>query len=269
MNRSIIAFVAVCGTCASAFAAQSYTGTTYSENFDTLPITPATQGVWSATIGVQANVPGLTAGTWQGAKIGGTGTALMNLVVDSGTSNSGAIFSYGTSSASTERALGALASGTNIAGFGIAITNNSSDALSEFTIAFNGEAWRSSTSSTGTPNVLAFAWGLSSTVGLDETNFLTSALMSVNTAGDIVGPTPVAANAALNPPTVTGYSVTINGLNIAVGETIFLRWQDVNDQGNDAGLAIDDFSFNAVAVPAPGATALLGLGGLLAARRRR
>lgn len=265
MKRSICVLVAMAACASSAYAGQSFTGATYSENFDTLPLTTQT-GAFSATAGVQANIPGIAAGTWQGAKIAGTGSTGPSLIADAGTSSTGALFSYGTSAVSTERALGALASGTNIMAFGVAITNNASDALSEFTITFDGEAWRSSTTA---QNLLAFAWGQSSTAGLDETNFLSNASMTTAAAGNILGPAPVGSNGAINPPTVTAYSVTITGLNIAVGETLFLRWQDANDGGNDAGLAIDNFSFNAVVVPAPGAIALLGLGALVGIRRKR
>lgn len=256
--KSMMTMAAVMALIAGTASAQvSFTGSAYTENFDSLV---GQSGAFSATVGTQAAIPGLS--TWQGAKIGGTGTAAMNMVVDAGGANSGALYSYGVAS-DPDRALGSLASGSNVPAFGVEIVNNASFNISEFTISFDSEAWRSSTTNT---NVLAFAWGLSGGT-ITSTNFLSSTDMTALISGNVVGPAPVTTNGALNPPTVTAVSVTITGVDIAPGQSIFLRWQDANETGNDAGLAVDNFSFTAI--PTPGSAALLGLGGLLLARRRR
>lgn len=263
MIRSTVFVLAAMGLAGAAFGQVSYVGGLHTENFDS--ITSATSP-FSATIGAQAAIPGLA--TWRGAKIAGTGTGNMPWTTNDGGSSTGGLFDYGVS-ASTDRALGALASGSNTGAFGVEIVNNGSDAISEFTIVFDGEQYRSSTSATGTPNRLTFAWGVSGGSVL-STDFLSNAGMTADATGDIVGDTPVPANGIMSPPLTLGpYSVTVTGLNVLVGESIFLRWQDFNDQGNDAGLAIDNFGFRAVFVPAPGAAALFGIGALIAARRRR
>jgi hypothetical protein len=58
------------------------------------------------------------------------------------------------------------------------------------------------------------------------------------------------------------------------GETLYFRWQDANEAGNDAGLAIDNFSLTAFSsVPEPSSMALagivLGAGTWFRYRRRR
>jgi hypothetical protein len=44
---------------------------------------------------------------------------------------------------------------------------------------------------------------------------------------------------------VTGVGGTIAGRTWADGQTLWLRWVERNDSGDDHGLAIDDFSFTA------------------------
>jgi hypothetical protein len=56
------------------------------------------------------------------------------------------------------------------------------------------------------------------------------------------------------------------------GQEIFLRWLDIDDSGNDHGLAVDDFSVRfSIAVPEPATATLAGLSalGLFFWRRNR
>jgi len=250
----IIAVLALTG---AANAQYSYTGSTITENFDGLL---SAASPFSATVGLQATIPGLV---WVGAKIAGSGTAVMPYTTDNvGSGNSGGIYNYGLA-AGGDRALGSLGSGSNTPAFGVAIVNNSGSAITEFSLSFNSEQYRSSTSS---QNFLTFAWGTSATA--TDSDFLTSAGMAANVLGDVIGDNPVAANGGLVPNiSIRSYALTITGLNVGVGDRIYIRWSDFNDIGNDAGLAIDDLSFSAV--PTPGTTALLCLAGLAGLRRRR
>jgi hypothetical protein len=54
-------------------------------------------------------------------------------------------------------------------------------------------------------------------------------------------------------------SGTLTNLNWQVGQSLYLRWQDVNNSGNDAGLAIDSFH---IEIPEPSSVALMLLAGL-------
>src|SRR5439155_2378434 len=59
--------------------------------------------------------------------------------------------------------------------------------------------------------------------------------------------------------TVLGATV-LTGVTLNPGDSIFLRWRDIDDSGNDHALAVDDFSFSAsLAVPEPATAALGGL----------
>lgn len=240
-----------------------YSGAVLNENFDTLG--PAVTGQFSATIGIQNSIPGLT--TWDGVKNGGTGTTNMNFSVDSGIALSGALYSYGASGGS-DRALGALASGTNSAAIGVEIQNSSGQAITDVTITFTSEQWRSSTSVT---NTLVFSYGTSAG-GETPSTYLTSATMIPFTGLDAPALPFVAANGATDgnlPANQTLVSATFP-VSVPSGTSLFIRWSDANDSGNDAGIGIDAFSFRAITVPEPASIALviIGIAALAFCRRK-
>lgn len=258
MKMTALALALLAG---GAHAAVSYSGGTYSENFDGMSTTSAAN-TFVGPNGTHFSLAPFGLPDWTVARLApGTGTQ-MSYFAEAGTGNGGAIYSYGMAG-SGERALGSLASGSNVPAFGVEFVNNAPFTIDSFTVALTSEAWRSSTS---TQNILTFAWGVSGGT-ITPTTFLTDTSMTADPLGNVVGPAPVTTNGALNPPTLGTVSVTVTGLSVAPGQSIFLRWTDFNDVGNDAGLAIDDFSFSAT--PAPGSVGLLGLAGLVVARRRR
>jgi len=264
-------FLTIIGLAAASLAGVHaqviYNGGNYSENFDGLISTGNVASVFSATIGTQAGIPSLAG--WQGAKIAGTGTSATNFTTDTGSSNSGGLYSYGNTPTS-DRALGALASGSNTMTFGASFTNNTTSTLTSVTITFDAEFWRSSTTSV---NTLSFFYGLSSTSGLTNSNFLSSSSMIALTSLDVFGPPPVSSNGALDGNLSGNRSAGVTATFAAtwnVGDTLFIAWRDTNDGGNDAGLAVDNFRLSAV--PEPSAVALLGAAALGAAvifRRRK
>jgi hypothetical protein len=267
IGRLLSGFAALGMMVSTAPAAVILTTSMYAENFDgTIADATTVSAHFSATAGVQNSIPGGSVGTsgWDGVKTAGTGATNMNFVVDNGSSNSGALYSYGsTISGATpfdpERALGAVASGSNIATFGVEIVNGTGATIDDLKISYTGEFWRSSTSASGTPNTLTFGYAVGAS---GSTTYLTAAATGL-VALDLVGPTPVAANGALDgdlPANQSPHSAVLSGLNLLNGQSLYIRWADVNDQGNDAGLAVDDFK--AVVVPEPASLSLLGLAGL-------
>jgi len=260
MKNAMIA-LALVGAAASAQAGVNYSGGTYTENFDGLPTT--TQTALFPFSG-QTQV-GLSGTGWAGAKLSGTGSTNMNLIADTGSGNSGGIYSYAAAAAPADRALGSLGSGSNVGGYGVEIVNTTGGVITQFTITFDREQYRSSTLTT---NTISFAYGVSGG-SATSANFLSDASLTANTAGDLVGDAFVTTNGVLAPPSIiTNVTATITlGTPLPAGGSLYLRWSDKDDTGNDAGIAIDNFRFSAV--PTPGALALLGMGGLVAARRKR
>ncbi len=241
-------------------------GNPYNQDFDGLGNTTI-NNAFSSTIGTQTDINTLSGVTgmngWYGVKNAGTGSTATALTADTGASASGGIYSYGATPV-TDRALGVLASGTNIMTIGALFQNDTGSVITDLVFNFTAEFWRSSTS---TQNVLTFGYGnIGGTITVD--NFLTDSGATAFTGLDITGPAAVSTNGALDgnqtANQLTFTNVTINGLSIANGSQFFIRWADTNDSGNDAGLAIDNFSMTAIPEPSTYAMILgalvLGLG---------
>ncbi len=193
-----------------------------------------------------------------------------------GSSNAGAIYSFGATSA-TDRALGGVASGGAVFGspaagsvaawIAVAFTNNTTDTLASITVGFDGEQWRDGGATIPTTQTMVLQWGIGASF-----NTVTS---WTSPGGTFDWSSPVAVNtssgAAVDGNTtglVSGRGGTISALSLNVGDTLWIRWAENNDLGNDHGLAIDNFQVTAVtAVPEP-TTALLGAIGFLGLLRR-
>ena len=191
-----------------------------------------------------------------------------------GSSATGALYSFGSAS-DTDRALGSVASsGTGTVLYGAEFSNaTTGSTLTSLSVTYTGEQWRNSGntaaqtlsfeySTTATPTTFATATFLAGPATLDFVSPKTGA-----TAGALDG------NAAGNRTTLTG---TISGLAIAPGASVFIRFSDPDDAGSDHGLAVDDLSVSAtfvpIATPVPEPIAAAGgvalLGGVVLRRRR-
>lgn len=262
-NASLLAALAVAvGNVATAQI--NYSGGTYSENFNSIFSTDGTGTAVPGTtaIGLQGAIPTLTA--WQAARVSGSGATTFAIFGDwggSGASGTGRLYSYGLP-ASTERALGAIASGTTTVGFGTWFVNTSSDTYGSVSFSFDREIWR--TQNTAIDESLPFSYGFASS-GIGTGNFITNALMTAYQALDATSPSFYASlNGGLggftDPSTnMVTVSATITGINWAPGDSLFIRWNDFNDAGNDAGVAIDNLSMVAT-IPEPACGLVLGLG---------
>lgn len=250
---------------ATASASYSFTGAIINEDFDSLPSAVDSPGLFTALN--QVAIPGSTG--FVGGRIGGTGSS-MNFLVNTGAGSSGALYSYGATS-SSDRALGALASGTNVGGFGFELINNSGANITSVTLSFTAEFWRSSTATT---NVLAAFYGFNGG-SANSSNFLSDAGMTAFTGWDITGPAFVASNGALDGNDPLNQALVAATLTLqtplANGSSMFFAWRDTNDVGNDAGLAMDNLQIRATtdAVPEPATMAVLAAAGLAAAARRK
>ena len=216
----------------------SFTGATYNQSFDTLP----NSGTFSFTGSGPFDLPTTTAGSLNGWAFRRTNAGNAAFRIDNGSLGNSGVYSYGTTG-SGERALGSLAGGV-VSSFGALLVNNSGSTINSIVISFTGEQWRQGVNT----NTLAFQYSVGATsiaVGT-FTNATALNFTSPHTgaAGALNG------NLATNQVNVTA---TITGLNWTAGSNLVIRWNDTNDAGADAGLAIDNFSF---AIPEPGTVAV-------------
>lgn len=234
---------------------------TYNETFDSLTATINTNVTWANNN---------TLAGW--SLFDGSGVARTTYRASTGIDNAGAFYSFGTSG---DRAFGGVGSGGAYFGspasgalaghIAVAFTNGSVDAFDSFTLTFDGEQWRNGGNTAAQTMVLEYGFGASfSTVTawtLPGGNF------------DWTSPVATATSAAVNgniDGRMPGKGGTVS-TSWAPGQTLWVRWVETNNVGNDHGLAIDNLSFSVTAIPEPGTYALM-LAGLAAvgfvARRR-
>jgi predicted extracellular nuclease len=234
----------------TASAQLSYTGGTYTQNFDTLPssgtftLPNAISNPGQIYFFSDAPINASNLSGWSFVRTLNSGTSRFLVSDGSGTTPAGSVYSYGTAS-SGERALGSLASNSNISSFGVVLVNNTGATISQFTVSYTGEQWRRGSAAANTLTFSHSVGGSSITTG----TFTTFSGLS------LTAPVTTGANLALNGNALanrTFVTATVTGLNWLPGQTLVLRWADVDDTGSDDGLAIDDFSFT-TPTPAGGA----------------
>ncbi len=156
-----------------------------------------------------------------------------------GSSNAGDTYSFGATSA-TDRAFGAVASGTLTSHIGVKFVNNTGAVITGLNISYTGEQWRDGLA-TGL-DTLAFKYSTTATSVADtaSANWTDNAALTFVSLvdGTTGGTSTLDGNVAANRTTKTG-TITVS---IPVGGTIILKWADLKVGGANDGLAIDDLS---------------------------
>lgn len=177
---------------------------------------------------------------------------------DAGASNTGAIYSWGTGTA-TERAFGSIGSGTTGDIFwGIKLTNDTGSTITSLAITYTGEQWRAGgcqpTPCTPLAQAADFQYQVANASAITDANTPSTGWLdhdALDFTSPIIGTSTAAAldgNAAAN-RTALSSTVTVT---VSPGQEVWLRWRDINHANNDHGLSVDDFSVTAGAgTPTP------------------
>jgi predicted extracellular nuclease len=167
-----------------------------------------------------------------------------------GSANSGSFYSFG-STGSSDRALGGLGSNgayfgspssANLAGWiALALTNATNASITSLNLSFSGEQWRNGGNSSAQSMLLQYGFGASFTA--------VTSWISPGGNFDWTSPIRTTTAAAVNGNSGTAGLVANRGgslanLNWSAGSTLWFRWIETNDPGNDHGLAIDDVSIS-------------------------
>jgi len=262
-------------------------GSTYSQNFDSLPNAPENASLGNSPTGWTDDNASPGAGNF--SIVGwylyyptptteGGFNGHQRFRNSAAPGNTGSFYSFGASS-TTERALGDIGANTlapdgqtgNDAGniyIALRLSNNTGQTLDSFTLSYTGEQWRDG--GTSTAETMAFAYSTIATAPTNDPTFFGYS-SNFTSVGSLSWTTPKAAataatldgNNAANRVVVA--PVTITGLNWQPGTDLWLRWTDPQLSGKaDSALAIDDLSFSAdVAAPEPATATMLGLGILM------
>ncbi len=181
-----------------------------------------------------------------------------------GSRNTGGKWSFGDTGtgATFEGSLGFLPSSTRAINADISFENNTGFDIISFEISYIAKHWRSHFNGNNNGWSASYSIDGGSFIGLNDLSYVPS---NTNATG---------INPDGGPWESLFLSQSISGLSIADVSTLQIRFFGDNGSagGFRQGVAIDDFSFSATAIPEPGTLALVlltGIAALVSLRRKR
>lgn len=170
-------------------------------------------------------------------------TAVTTLINGTGSSNTAGVHNLNNGVITTDRALGSFG-GNSIAAigstaffYGVRVTNTTGFTVTDVTVSYTGEQYRDANTN---PHSLTVDYSTNATALTTASGTWTSIPALTYTSTTNTNSLQVDGNAAANRN--ANLTATLTGLSIPNGESIWIRWADLNDSGNDHGLAIDDVS---------------------------
>jgi hypothetical protein len=204
----------------------------YLQNFDTLP--GAGTNSWSNNT---------TLAGWRAQRTGSATT----IISGNGSSADGGLYSFG-QTGSTDRALGSVGSANLVAGsfaWGVVLQNTSSNTVALTSLAYVGEQWRNGGVSAQDVTV-SYQAGAATNLSPGS-----DAGWTALSGADFVSPVTGGTAGPLDGNNSANRVILSRGLDLAIapGESITLRWRDVDHSGSEHGLAVDDLRIDWRVVP--------------------
>lgn len=249
----------------ASFVDYSEAGSTYFQNFDSLP-DPGANSINTANpvtingvtyslanpydFAFPAEATGGAGGLGLSGLAGwyGRSALLSRFGATDGDQTTGGQVSFG-APGSSNRALGLLAtSSTGATAFGLRLINGTGAMLNQINVQVTGEIWRQS----NLPKTLQASYFIDLGGAADFPGSVTAYLPALNVSFPVTNDVNGAAVDGTAPPNQENLGVT----NLAIanwppGAALWLTWQMADSTGKAQGLAIDNLSFSAAAVPAP------------------
>ncbi len=242
----------ICGVFSPSGNAQEafYFGDTYLQNFDGLPSSGyAATPLPNKTTPMDLTQPypvGVGAGQsltgWYASRMG-SGTNEAQFFTTNGSNvqaSIGGLASFG-ANGSFERALGSVSNTGAEVRFGVKLVNFSENPITAFTIQYDVEQWSSASTTIDFNNRLEYAVGATD---LNTGVFKVIGPVDQTAGGGSWNSFIASGNATLDGNSNKRHKLfTVAGINWQVGQSLVIRWNDVNDANAEAGLGIDNFSF--------------------------
>lgn len=192
--------------------------------------------------GTSGQLSGLPEG-WAFSEEGTSSASQLNGTyrINSGTDSTPDTYSCGINSANADRAFGCI-TGTSLSNvkIGAYFVNNTGAVITKLRVAYTGEQWRNGGSNI--VNKLAFTYSTNATTSLNADTWTAVTQLDFTSKQTSTTALSIDGNADANK---TSLSYEVTGLNIAVGASFWVRWENAQVTGatttGDA-LAIDDFS---------------------------
>jgi len=215
-------------TSAHAQLCRQYYGGRITENFNALPV--------SGTTNTAATLPS----GWGFSEAGSSGN--LTYSASDGASSSGQTYSFGTGT-STDRAFGEVTSTTVQSTLGICLVNATGSPIVRFAVGYTGEQWRLGDPAAAVDK-LEFQYSKDPGATLSSGIYINVDALDFSSPNKAAVAGPLNGNSATNrtvfPPVLIEPSAPIPH-----GQILFMRWLPVLIAGNNDGLAIDDWSFDA------------------------
>lgn len=124
--------------------------------------------------------------------------------------------------------------------YGVGLVNRTSRPITSFTLSYNVELWRVAVQGRQLTLTAAYLAGGDSITDEDEWTLIPGTAYTTPRGSAPGARTAVNVDGNADENRTAFTDLRVDGFRLAPGQTLWIRWFDVNNRGNDHGIAIDD-----------------------------